>query len=203
MKNLIILAGVFAITGCSVLPQARESFYYAIEYEAPTEIPEPAELGSVRILDPQVSPAYNRRQIVLRGDSARYQYLSDDMWGVELGSALRLLLERYYEDVPTFRVVRGEFDPAGASYEIHTAVRRVEYVQGDPPHTRVELLHELRESGDDGRTLVRHTTDYNEPTESTGGLEQFVSEVNRIMLDSISAFDTEIRKTLGESRDDS
>ncbi|MFP4644178.1 MAG: ABC-type transport auxiliary lipoprotein family protein [Spirochaetales bacterium] len=203
MKRLIILAAVVFVAGCNILPEAREAYYYAIEYEPPSDVPEPAEIDTARILEPQVSPAYDRRQIVLRGDSARYQYLSDDMWGVELGAALQLLFERFYEDVPTFTAVRGEFDTADAQYEIHMAVRRVEYVQGDPPRTRVELLYELRESGDDGTTLARHTTDYNEPTGSNGGLEQFVADVNRIMLDSISAFDTEIRENLAASPNNS
>ena len=202
MKLLFVLAGALLVAGCNILPQARESFYYAIEYEAPTEVPEPAELGPVRVFEPSVSPAYNRRQIVLRGDSARYQYLSDDMWGVELGDVQQMLVSRYFEDVPTFSAVRGEFDRPGVEYEIHAAVRRVEYVQGNPPHTRVELLYELR-SASNGDTLVRHSTDYNEPTGSGGGLEQFVSEVNQIMLDSVAAFDTEIRETLGASRNDS
>ncbi len=201
MKILPVLAVALAVTGCTILPEAREAFYYALEYEQPSEIPDATELGAVRILEPSVGPAYDRRQIVLRGNSARYQYLTDDMWGVELGAALRLLLERYYEDVPTFSAVRDEFDRLGVDYEIHAAVRRVEYVEGDPPHTRVELLYELRAAGDGGRTLVRHAVDYNEPTESGGGLEQFVADVNRIMLDSIAAFDTEIRETLGVSRD--
>ncbi len=201
MKLLPVLVGVMVLAGCTVLPEARETFYYALEYQSLSEIPESAELGAVRVFEPAVSPAYDRRQIVLRGDSVRYQYLSDDMWGVELGAALQMFVERYYEDVATFSAVRGEFDRARADYEIHSAIRRVEYVEGETPRTRVELLLELRAAGG-GRTLVRHVTDYSEPVESGAGLERFATEVNRIMLESIADFDGEVREALGVSRND-
>ncbi len=193
LKRLSIVLLALVTLGCSILPEPRETYYYAIEYQSPPDLPQGSSLGVVRVLETSVAPAYDRRQIVLRGESARYQYLGDDMWGVELRDSLQTLLERYFEEAGTYSSVLGEFDRGVADHEIHSAIRRLEYVDGDTPHTRVELVLEARSKGDSARTIARHHVDYNEPTSGNGGLERFAGDVNRVMLEAIYDFDSKIR----------
>ncbi len=189
----VVLLALLTV-GCSIFPEPRETYYYAIEYEPPPEMPQGSSIGVVRVFEPSVAPAYDRRQIVLRGDTARYQYLSDDMWGVELRDSLQMLLERYHEEAGTYSSVLGEFDRGVADHEIHSAIRRLEYVDGDTPHTRVELVFEARATEGSSRTVARHHVDHDEPTSGNGGLERFADDVNRVILEAIYEFDSKIRE---------
>lgn len=198
--GIVAVLLVLLVVGCTLLPEPRETYYYAIEYELPADVPQGRSAGVVRVLEPSVAPAYDRRQIVLRGDSARYQYLTDDLWGVEPRASLQMLLERYHEEAGTYSAVLGEFDRGVADHEIHSAIRRIEYVDGDTPHTRVELVFEARSTGDSSRTIARYHVDYDEPTSGTGGLERFAYDVNRVFLEAIYEFDSEIRGGIDDDR---
>lgn len=197
-RRLVRLActgvAILAVAACSILPEARETFYYAIEYEDLNLDRAPADFGIARVLEPAVASAYDRRQMVLRTDSPRFQYLNDDLWGVELRESLRMLIERFYADVPTFDRVLGEFDRGSARYEIHSSIRRVEYIQGDPSRTRVEIVIEARTATGTPTTIAQHETRYDEETSGGGGLENFVRDVNRIMIEAVAGFDDALRE---------
>lgn len=198
LRTLLLVLLAVMLAGCSILPEARESFYYAIEYEPPTEPGDPADLGVARIFETSVSPAYDRRQIVLRNDTPRYQYLNNDLWGVELRNAMQMLLERYFEDVPTFQLVLGEFARGTADYEIHSTIRRVEYVQGEPAHARVEIVIEARTTDTIPETVARHHLSEEVAIQEGAELEGFAGRVNELMLEAVHGFDEVLRDELGD-----
>lgn len=194
---LPVSLAVLLLGACNILPEARESFYYAIEYESPSQPADPAGLGVARIFETSVSPAYDRRQIVVRDDSPRYQYLNEDLWGVELRGAMQMLLERYYEEVPTFQLVLGEFTRGTAEYGIHSSIRRVEYVQGSPARARVDIVIEARTTAAAPETVARYHLVRDETIAEGGGLEEFADLVNDFMLEAVYGFDETLRNELG------
>ena len=197
LRGISLLALGVLLAGCSVIPEARESFYYAIEYESPSDPAGHEGFGVARIFETSVSPAYDRRQIVLRDDSPRYQYLNEDLWGVELRGAMQMLLERYFEDVPTFQLVLGEFSQGMADYEIHSSIRRVEYVQGPPARARVDIVLEARTTDRIPQIVAQYHLVEDETIGEGGGLEEFAALVNDFMLEAVYRFDEVLRDELG------
>ncbi|MFW6388213.1 MAG: ABC-type transport auxiliary lipoprotein family protein [bacterium] len=203
LRGIFLLSLGVLFGACTILPEARESFYYAIEYESPPELPGAADLGVARIFETSVSPAYDRRQIVVRDDSPRYQYLNEDLWGVELRASMQMLLERYFEEVPTFQLVLGELARGSADYEIHSSIRRAEYVQGSPARARMEIVIEARTTDTIPQTVARHHLVEDETISEDGGLQEFASLINEFMLKAVYRFDEVLRNELGGERSES
>ncbi|TVQ27220.1 MAG: hypothetical protein EA383_02950 [Spirochaetaceae bacterium] len=189
VRTLLLGAAVTLLSSCTIFP-SRATYYYALEYSAPEATTDAVELGVVRVFEPNVSAAYNRRQIVVRDGSPRFQYLTDDMWAIDLVDTLQDFIERYFHDTGTFSEIIGEFSPLPADFEIHSAIRRLEFLCCDTPEARVEIVFELRRP--DGRVLVREEFRRNEELEA-GDLVAFAWGANALFLEAVAEFDQRIR----------
>ncbi|MFP4510398.1 MAG: ABC-type transport auxiliary lipoprotein family protein [Spirochaetaceae bacterium] len=193
VRTVLLLVTVVFLSSCSVFP-ARETFYYALEYSAPEAPAEPSVPGVVRVMEPRISTAYNRRQIVLRDGTPRFQYLTDDMWAVDLIDTLQEFVERYYNDAGAFESAIREFDPGAADYELYSFIRRVEFLCCDTPEARVEVVFELRQPG--GAVLLRDELRRDEALPADD-LVAFARGVNELLLASVMEFDARVREALG------
>ncbi len=189
VRTLLLGAVVILSSSCTIFP-SRASYYYALEYSAPEATVEAVELGVVRVFEPNVSSAYNRRQIVVRDGSPRFQYLTDDMWAIDLVDTLQEFIERYVHDAGTFSEVIGEFSPLPADFEIYSAIRRLEFLCCDTPEARAEIVFELRRP--DGQVLVREEFRRNEALEA-GDLVAYAWGANALLLEAVAEFDQRIR----------
>jgi len=189
--GLLFVLVVFVFGGCAIFP-AREAFFYALEYEAPDDLPGPlsSSLGVIRVFEPGISTAYNRRQIVVRDGTPRFQYLTDDMWAVDLVDSLQYFVERYFIDAGTFEALVGEFSPVRADLELHAAIRRVEFYCCDDPEARVEVVFELRRPG--GQVVLREQFRRNESLPEND-LVAFARGVNDLFLEAVVLLDQRIR----------
>lgn len=193
LRAVLLVLAVAFLSSCSIFP-ARETFYYALEYSAPEEAAEPSVPGVLRVMEPRISTAYNRRQIVLRDGTPRFQYLTDDMWAVDLIDTLQEFIERYYNDAGSFVSVIGEFNPGEADYELYSSIRRVEFLCCDTPEARVEVVFELRQPGGD---VVLSEAFRRYEALPSDDLVAFARGVNELLLASVAEFDARVGEALG------
>ena len=183
-------AAILLLAGCVTRPE-RQISYYTLDYLAETERHElrrevPHEAG-VRILDTRVARAYNRPQMVTRGIGPAIEYLSNELWGVDLAETVADLVQSRIRAYRTFARTTREFTREVLEYELRSAVRSIEYVvAGDEHHAVIHLELSLMRLPDESET-VRHVVRAESPLPA-GDIAVFVTEVNRLMLAEIDAF---------------
>jgi ABC-type uncharacterized transport system auxiliary subunit len=184
-------------SGC-VFFQSSETFYYLFEYppEVPVELQEAAIAGTLGVEEPEVSPVFERRQIVRRVDGPQLTFLSNDLWAVTPSSGVQdLLLERLRAS-GLFAVVEPESRELEPAYLVVPRLDRLELDEsGETPRARVSLELSFREAVTGEVLLTVAGRRERELREATA--YRFAVAVNEILGEEIDALIEEIDRWSG------
>lgn len=126
--STLILLQTLLLGGC-VLFESSETFYYLFEYTEPVPVSyqEPQIPGTVAVLEPAVSPVFERRQIVRRTRGPQLSFLSNDLWAVTPSAGVQSLLLERLRNAGIFESVEPERRDLEPRYRVASRLDRLEF----------------------------------------------------------------------------
>lgn len=189
-RLVIGLAAVLLLSSCITRPSVP-TYYYSLEYSGETERPELYRTdpfnASVLISDTAVSGALSRPQLVERGIGPRFEYLENQLWGVQLSDTVSGLLLQRMEAYGLFRRVDRDLRREPADYEARSTLSSVEYIRyGNTRRALVRLDLSFWDLGEERRVVGHRARE--ERAIFGDDVSIFVSTVNRIIHEEIDEY---------------
>ena len=182
------------MTGC-VFFQSNETFYYLFEYdrEPPVRLEQAAIAGTLGVEEAEVSPVFERRQIVRRTKGPRLTFLSNDLWAVTPSSGLQDMLMERLRASGLFEAVEPEARELEPAYLITSRLDVLEFDESsEVPRARVSVEIFFREAVTGNTILAVGDEQTRELEEATA--YRFVVAVNEIFGEEIDTLIEEIRR---------
>lgn len=184
--------------GC-LLFQSSETFYYLFEYTEPVPVSyqEPKVVGTLGVLEPEVSPVFERRQIVRRAQGPQLSFLSNDLWAVTPSAGVQSLLLERLRDSGIFESIEPERRDLEPRYLLAARLETLEY---DNREERAAARVSITLSFLDARTgdTIARTEEEIARELSEATTYQFVVAVNEILGQEIDALIEEIDRWSAE-----
>jgi len=198
-KNVLFFAGFFCCLSLSscISKQAVVSKYYTIEIPVSTvpAVPDSAQLIPIRceIARVEMSPLYDRSQIINRSDSHEVTFYRYHQWAVRPSLAIGAFIENYMQDSKLFESVSARYSKVIPDYLFNTQIHRLEVLEERGRLTaHLELEFRILDHKDD-RVLLRHRADRKEVLEQKD-LNLFSRTVSEILLTELNKFNKQIRE---------
>lgn len=182
------------MTGC-VFFQSNETFYYLFEYdrEPPVRLEQAAIAGTLGVEEAEVSPVFERRQIVRRTEGPQLTFLSNDLWAVTPSSGLQDMLMERLRASGLFEAVEPEARELEPAYLITSRLDVLEFDESsEVPRARVSVELFFREAVTGNTILAVGDEQIRELEEATA--YRFVVAVNEIFGEEIDTLIEEIRR---------
>ncbi|MFP4302226.1 MAG: ABC-type transport auxiliary lipoprotein family protein [Alkalispirochaetaceae bacterium] len=197
MKTSFGIIGILFLTllllgGC-VFFQSSETFYYLFEYpEPPVLRPEaPQVMGTVAVEELEVSPVFDRRQIVRRTSGPQLSFLSNELWAVTPSTGIQSLMIERVRDSGLFESVEPERRDLDPRYLIGGRLESLAYDCCEENQVAKVSLTLLFRDAVSGELLARSGGDF-ERELPEGNTYRFVIAVNETLGEQIDALIEEI-----------
>lgn len=191
--SLLLLLPLLA-SGC-VFFQSNVTFYYLFEYdrEPPVLLEEAPVDGTVGVEEAEVSPVFERRQIVRRTEGPQLTFLSNDLWAVTPSSGLQEMLMDRLRASGLFEAVAPEARDLAPAYLITSRVDVLEFDEsGEVPRARVSIQIFFREAATG--TVILAVGDERSRDLEEATAYRFVVAVNEIFGEEIDRLIEEIQR---------
>ncbi len=194
---------IFLLIGCSS-GQKLVTSHYILEYLPYTEdvklIQETPIPKTVQIVDTKIPAMYDRKQIVVRHFGPRITYSEENVWASNLTDIVPQLISTRISRYRVFGIVQRDFLSQRPEYEIHSRINNIEVLSSENVmQARLNMEIALRVAGDE-KTLVRHSFD-REKSLVSGGFEDFVQNINEMILAETDIFILKVLATLKDGEE--
>ena len=136
MRRLLSVGVAAALLSACFFARAPETKYYMLDYK-PTPPPERLEKGPypfmARLLDPTISEAYRRSQIVYRQSAYQMQFYSYHLWSVDPDRMVADLLLKHLRAARLFENVTTSVESYVPNYDLRCHIMAIE--EYDTPET--------------------------------------------------------------------
>lgn len=188
----ILLLTTLLLGGC-VFFQSSETFYYLFEYPEPPVLRHeaPQIVGTVAVEEPEVSPVFERRQIVRRTSGPQLSFLSNELWAVSPSSGVQSLTIKRLRESGLFGTVEPERRDLEPRYLIGGRLESLEYDCCEETRVATVSFTLFFRDARSGELLARSGGVF-ERELSEGTTYRFVVAVNEILGEQIDALIEEI-----------
>jgi ABC-type uncharacterized transport system auxiliary subunit len=207
LSSLIFLSILTGLTGC-MSQQAVIQKHYTIENPGYQDNVTPDSIQvipvSCEIEQVEISPVYDRNQIVNRSDSHEISYYKYHQWAVKPSLAVMELIKNYLEKANLFKSVSTRYNRDIPNYRFTTAIHQLEVVEIQDQFSAHVTLEFCILNNANNRVLLQHEADRIVPL-SEKNLNLFARAVSEILYTELEKFAGTIRdqrKELEELADD-
>jgi len=205
MKSILFstLGLMILLTGC-MSEKAVITRHYTIEWqddrgEESVEnqwlVPGRCEIDQV-----EISPLYEKTQIVNRSDSHEISYYRYHQWAIRPAVAVMEVVRTYLEGAGMFESVSGRYSRAIPDYHFTSTIPQLELIENKNQflaHLHIEFSL-VRNS--DGTTLLEHRADRTVPLERKE-LNLFAAAISDMLVSELRAFEEIFRTQLADLKD--
>lgn len=205
MKSILFstLGLMILLSGC-MSEKAVITRHYTIEWaddrkEAAGEnqwlIPGRCEIDQI-----EISPLYEKTQIVNRSDSHEISYYRYHQWAVRPAVAVMEVVRTYLEGAGIFENVSARYSRAIPDYHFTTTIRQLELIESKKEflaHIHIEFS---LVSNADGSILMEHRADRTTPLEKKE-LNLFAAAISDMLVSELRTFEYLFRSQLAEIKD--
>jgi len=197
----ITLLMLLSVLSSCVSSQPPEKFYYTLQYDPSSELPELIQSepidASVWVQSASISRTYKRNQIVMRHFGPRISYLENHLWANDLEEKVSELITARLKAYDLFRIIRQDFPYSRPDYELIPTVTTIEFLHGEGSSTALlNMRFDLRRL--DGGSVV--TTEIERRVAVyDSNLDSFVQVVNEAILAYTDQFAAEVSTHFGLS----
>jgi len=156
--------------------------------------------GRCEIDQIEISPLYEKTQIVNRSDSHEISYYRYHQWAIRPSVAVMEVVRTYLEGAGMFESVSSRYSRAIPDYHFTTTVRQLELIESKNQflaHLHIEFG---LVSSVDGRTLLEHRADRTAPLEKKE-MNLFAAAISDMLVSELRAFEDLVRSQLAEVKD--
>ena len=205
MKSILLptLGLMILLSGC-MSEKAVITRYYTIEWtdDRKEEAGENEWLvpGRCEIDQIEISPLYEKTQIVNRSDSHEITYYRYHQWAIRPEVAVMEVVRTYLEGAGMFESVSSRYSRAIPDYHVTTTIRQLELLESKnqfQAHLHIEFS---LVSHADGSTLLEHRADRTTPLEKKE-LNLFATAISDMLVSELRAFEELFRTQLAELKD--
>lgn len=208
MRKLIqgywsMIAAIIFLSACSSSQKVTTS-HYILEYLPHTENvkyfqDEPIN-ATVIVSDTKIPSMYDRKQIVIRHFGPRITYSDDNVWASNLNDIVPQLISTRLNRYHIFKLAQREFLSQRPDYEISTQINNIEALSSENVmQARINMEFTLKKA-DEEKVIVRHSFD-KEKTLVNMSFEDFVQEINEMLLEETDVFIGKILYSFSEGKD--
>jgi ABC-type uncharacterized transport system auxiliary subunit len=195
--TLITVLGLMILVSGCLSEKNVITRYYTIEWsgnqiEAGTAntplIPGRCEIDQV-----EISPMYEKTQIVNRSGSNEVTYYKYHQWAIRPSMAVMEVIRTYLEDADVFESVSARYSRNIPDYRFSTNIRRLEVIESKNLfQAHLELDLKLINNAD-GRILIEHQADRTEAL-AKKELNLFASAISNMLVSELGTFEELIRQ---------
>jgi ABC-type uncharacterized transport system auxiliary subunit len=157
----------------------------------------PAIPGRCEIDPVEISPLYEKTQIVNRSDSHEVTYYRYHQWAIRPSVAIMEVTRTYLEHARLFESVSARYSRAIPDYRFSSAVHQLEVIEGKNQfQAHLGLTFRLINNMD-GRILIEHRADRSEAL-AKKEMNLFAEEISRMLVSELAAFEGLIRERAAE-----
>jgi ABC-type uncharacterized transport system auxiliary subunit len=145
----------------------------------------------------EVSPLYEKTQIVNRSDSHEVTFYKYHQWAIRPSVAVRDVIRTFLEGAKLFESVSARYSMAIPDYRFSTTIRRLEVIESKKQFL-AHLELEFRIVNDaDGRVMIEHTANRTESL-AKKELNLFASAISDMLVSELRIFEGLIRERSSE-----
>lgn len=188
------------LSGC-LSEKAAVTRLYTIEWSGDREEAQMSDNspigGLCEIEQVEVSPLYEKTQIVNRSDSHEVSYYKYHQWAIRPSVAVVQVIRNYLEGAGLFENVSERFSRDIPDYRFSTTIRQLEVIESKNQflaHLHVEFRII---SNADGIILVEHSADRTESLEKKE-LNLFAGTISDMLVSELRIFEDLIRSHMGD-----
>jgi ABC-type uncharacterized transport system auxiliary subunit len=190
-----ILGLMILISGC-LSEKAVITRHYTIEWSDDREEPEGEEPGEIpgrcEIDQIEISPLYEKTQIVNRSDSHEITYYKYHQWALRPSVAVMEVIRTYLEGAHLFESVSTRYSRAIPDYRFSTTIRQLEVIEYKNQFLAHLHLEFRIVDNSDGSILIEHSADRTEPL-AEKDMNLFATTISDILVSELRAFEVKIR----------
>jgi ABC-type uncharacterized transport system auxiliary subunit len=197
MKTILLtsLGLMILVSGC-MSEKALITRHYTIEWSDDRKEADGEDKSVIRgrcEIDPiQISPLYERMQIVNRSGSHEITYYKYHQWALRPSVAAMEVIRTYLEGANLFESVSTRYSRAIPDYRFSTTIRQLEVIESKTQfQAHLHLEFRIIDNSDD-RILVEHRADRTEPL-AEKELNLFASTISDILVSELRAFEARVR----------
>jgi len=156
--------------------------------------------GRLEIDQVEISPLYEKTQIVNRSDSHEISYYRYHQWAIRPAVAVMEVIRTYIEGAGMFESVSSQYSRAIPDYHFMTTIRQLELIESKNQflaHLHIEFS---LVSHADGSTLLEHRADRTTSLEKKE-LNLFAAAISDMLVSELRAFDDLFRSQFAELKD--
>ena len=156
--------------------------------------------GRCEIDQVEISPLYEKTQIVNRSDSHEISYYRYHQWAIRPAVAVMEVVRTYLEGAGMFESVSSRYSRAIPDYHFTTNIRQLELIESKNlfmAHLHIEFSIV---SNADGSTLLEHQADRSTPLEKKE-LNLFAAAISDMLVSELRAFEYLFRSQFTELND--
>jgi len=202
MKSIlsISLGLMILLSGC-LSEKAAINRHYTIEWtddRKEAEAPDTSLIGGLCEIDQvEISPLYEKTQIVNRSDSHEVTYYRYHQWAIRPSVAVMEVIRTYLEGAGLFENVSARFSRAIPDYRFTTTIRQLEVIENKNQFLAHLNLEFRIINNADGSTLLEHRADRTESLDKKE-LNLFASAVSHMLVSELRTFEVMIRNQMGD-----
>jgi ABC-type uncharacterized transport system auxiliary subunit len=202
MKYTLIafLGLIFLVSGC-LSEKNLIIRHYTIEWSGERSEAEttniPVIQGRCEIDQVEISPLYEKTQIVNRSDSHEVTYYRYHQWAIRPSVAVMEVIRTYLEDAALFESVSARYSRTIPDYRFSTNIRRLEVVESKNQfQAQLELDFRLINNVN-GSTLIEHRAERSQDL-ANQDLNMFASAISDMLVSELETFESMIREGYSE-----
>lgn len=200
MKSILsnALGLMILLSGC-LSEKAAITRHYTIEWSderKEAEVSDTRLIGGLCEIDlVEISPMYEKTQIVNRSDSHEVTFYRYHQWAIRPSVAIMEVIRTYLEGAGLFESVSARYSRAIPDYRFSTTIRQLEVLESKNEfqahlHLEFKIINNA-----DGSTLLEHRADRTESLEKKE-LNLFASAISDILVSELRVFEYMAREQL-------
>jgi ABC-type uncharacterized transport system auxiliary subunit len=200
MKSILstALGLMILLSGC-LSEKAAITRHYTIEWSderKEAEVSDTRLIGGLCEIDQvEISPMYEKTQIVNRSDSHEVTFYRYHQWAIRPSVAIMEVIRTYLEGAGLFESVSARYSRAIPDFRFSTTIRQLEVLERNNQfqahlHLEFRIINNA-----DGSILLEHSTDRTESLEKKE-LNLFASAISDILVSELRVFEYMAREQL-------
>ena len=202
MKYILstVLGLMILLSGC-LSEKAAVTRLYTIEWSGEQDeakLSDKSPIGGLcEIEQVEVSPLYEKTQIVNRSDSHEVSYYKYHQWAVRPSVAVMEVIRNYLEGAGLFENVSERFSRDIPDYRFSTTIHQLEVIESKNQfqahlHVEFRIINNA-----DGSILVEHSADRTESL-AKKELNLFAGTISDLLVSELETFEGLIRSQMGD-----
>ncbi|MEA1896819.1 MAG: ABC-type transport auxiliary lipoprotein family protein [Bacteroidota bacterium] len=189
--NLYVTIGMLLILSGCLSEQAIIKKHYIIEWQSDQESSNnesfEAIQGSCQITQIEISPVFERTQIVNRSGSHEITYYKYHQWAVRPSVPILEIIENYMESSGTFESISTRYSRKIPDYRLTTKIHQLEVIESSDAFSAHVNIEFRIINNSNNQVLLNHRSDKTE-TLPAKDLNLFARTVSNILIAELQTF---------------